>query len=106
MARFLVSWHLNTASWPMDLQKSLEMNETLWAVMDDLMKKGLVKDYGVFPDGESGYLVAEGQATDVFMSVNMFIPYVSCEVHEIIPFEKQKEIVRTLLSAAIAAMKK
>jgi hypothetical protein len=36
----------------------------------------------------------------------MFIPYVSFEVHEIIPYEKQKEIVRVLLKTAITARKK
>jgi hypothetical protein len=89
-----------------DPQKSRELNEILWAVLDDLMKKGLVKDYGIFPDGESGYLIAEGEAVSVYTSVNMFIPYVSCEVQEIIPFEKQKEIIRALSQMAIASMKK
>ena len=89
----------------MDPQKSRELNEILWAVLDDLMKKGLVKDYGIFPDGESGYLIAEGEAVSVYTSVNMFIPYVSCEVLEIIPFEKQKEIIRALCKAQIAQAK-
>ena len=106
MARFLVSWRVNTASWPMDPQKSLELNEKLWAVMDDLMKKGFVKDYGIFPDGESGFIIGEGETTNIYSAVNMFIPYVSCEVHEIISYEKQKEIVRAVCKAAIAAMKK
>jgi hypothetical protein len=107
VARFHLSWRLNTASWPVgDPQKTLELNETLWAVMDDLMKKGLVKDYGIFPDGESGFLIGEGEAADVYMSVNMFIPYVSCEVQEIIPFEKQKELIRALCKMATASMKR
>ncbi len=106
MARFLVLWQTNTASFPHDPQKTLELNETLWSYMDDLMKKGLVKDYGIFPDGESGFLIGEGETTSLFKAVNMFMPYVSCTVHEIISYEKQKEIIRELCKAAIAAMKK
>ena len=105
MARFHVSWRINTASWPTDPQKSMELNEMLWSVLDDLMKKGLVKEYGIFPDGESGFLIAEGEVTDVYTGANMFIPYTSSEVHEIITLEKQKEIVRALCKMAIASKK-
>ena len=106
MARFFVSWRINIASWPKDPQANLQLNEMLWATVDDLMKKGLVKDYGIFPDGESGFIIGEGETTNIFMAVNMFSPYVSVEVHEIISYEKQKEIVRALCKVAIDAMKK
>ena len=106
MARFHVSWRINTLSWPKDVQMAMQLNEALWAVTDDSMKKGLVKDYGVFPGGESGFLIGEGETIDVYKAVNMFIPWVSCEAHEIIPYEKQKETVRALCQAAIAAKKK
>ncbi len=92
--------------WPADPEKSLGMNELLWAAMDDLMKKGLVKDYGIFPDGASGFLVCEGETANVYAAVNMFIPFVSSDVNEIISYEKQKETVRALSKLAIAAMKK
>ena len=107
MGRFLLLWRVNWDRWPVqDLSKHLEMNEKLWKVMDDLMKKGIVKDYGIFPEGESGFLIGEGDAITVFKNASMFVPYVSSEVHEIIPFEKQKEITRGILQAQIAAMKK
>jgi hypothetical protein len=76
-----------------------------WGFIDDLMKKGLVKDYGVFPDGGSGFIIGEGEIINIYSAVNMFIPYVSCEVHEIISYEKQKEIQRALM-AAVDAMRK
>ncbi len=105
MARFHVSWRINTATWPKESKVNRELNETFWTVIDDLIKKGLVKDYGIFPDGDSGYLIGEGETTNIYSAVNMFIPYVSCEVHEIISFEKQKEIQRALM-AAVDAMRK
>lgn len=78
----------------------------MFAAMDDSMKKGLVKDYGSFPDGASGYLIGEGEATDVFIGANTFMPYISSEVHEIIPYDKSKEILRALLKAQVKAAKK
>ena len=69
------------------------------------MKKGIMKDYGIFPDGGSGFIIGEGETTNIYSAVNMFLPYVSCEVHEIISFEKQKEIQRALMAAADAMRK-
>ncbi len=106
MARFLLLWHINLASWPMnDPKKNMELNERLWAVIENLMKKGVVKDYGIFPDGESGFAIGEGETAEVYRDVNMFLPYVSTKVQEIISLEKQKETIRAL-HAQMAAMTK
>jgi len=106
MARFLILWRGNPlAPWPTDPSKVLELNEKMWAALDSSIKKGETKDYGVFPDGTSGYGICEGEATDIFRRANMFMPYILIEVHEIISYEKQKEIVRALLKAQIAAEK-
>ena len=106
MGRYMVLWRVNWDRFPADPSKTLELNEQLWMVMDDLMKKGIVKDYGIFPEGESGFLIGEGDTTEIYKNVNMFIPYVFSEVHEIVPYEKQKEITRGRLKTQIAAMKK
>jgi hypothetical protein len=107
MARFLVLWHVNPlAPFPTDPAKNLELNEKLWAIMDGLMKKGEVKDYGMFPDGTSGYCIVEGETTDVLRGAFSFSPYIVPEVHDIISYEKQKETLRALCKAQIAATKK
>jgi hypothetical protein len=77
-----------------------------WAGIDDLIKKGIVKEFGFFLNGTSGYAIGEGESADTFRNVSMFLPYWESEVHEIIPFEKGKEILRGLLKAQIAATKK
>jgi L-rhamnose mutarotase len=102
VGKYLLLWQVNFSFWPLEPSKSLELNEKMWTAMDDLMKKGLVKDYGIFVDGQSGYLIAEGEADNLYMAANMFIPYVSAEVHEIVSYEKQKEIIRGMLRAAAA----
>lgn len=42
----------------------------------------MVKEFGYFADGRSGYSIGEGGTADVFGAVNMYIPYVQFEVHE------------------------
>ena len=107
MARFLVLWRVNwSAPWPTDPSKNLQLNERMWTGIDALMKKGVVEEYGIFPDGASGFAIGKGEATDVFSAVSMFQPYVICEVHEIISHEKSREIMRGLMKTLIAAAKK
>jgi len=107
MARFLVLWRLNPlAPWPTDPSKTLELNEKMWAAIDGSMKKGEIEEFGVFPDGYSGYGIGKGETVDVYRAGLMFQPYVLFDIHEIIPYEKSKEIVRALCEAQIAAAKK
>lgn len=107
MARFLALWRVNTAV-PVstDPSKSLELNEKMWAAMDGLIKKGEIEEFGIFPDGYSGFAISKGETADLFKNVTLFHPYFLTDVHEIIPYEKQKETLRAILNAQIAAAKK
>jgi hypothetical protein len=107
VARFLSLWRMNTAApFPADPSKVLEMNEKMFAAMDALIKQGKIKEFGFFPDATSGYVVGEGDSTDTFRSAMMFLPYILGETHEIIPYEKGKEILFALYKAQVEAAKK
>lgn len=106
MARFLVLWRQNPAApWPADPTESLQLTERMFAAIDDLMEKGEIEEFGFFQDAISGYVISKGESADVFRRVNMFQPYIHCEVHEIIPWEKGKEIEIAVLKAKIEAAK-
>jgi hypothetical protein len=90
----------------MDPKQSLEVHEKMWAMIDGLMKKGEIEEFGFFPDGYTGYVIGKGTSEDFFRNAESFLPFVISELHEIIPYEKAKEIMRARLKAQIAAMKK
>jgi L-rhamnose mutarotase len=97
MARYLVLWRRNpVAPWPKDLAESAKLHEVMWASIDNLMKKDEIKEFGWFLDGASGYSIGEGEPATVLRNVSMFMPYIECEIHEIIPHEKAKETMRAL----------
>ena len=107
MGRFLVLWRQNPmAPWPTDPSEGLKMNEMMMMAIDDLMKKGEIEEFGFFPDGTSGYGISKGEITDAYRRVSMFQPYITVEVHEIIPFKKGWEISREVMKAQIEARKK
>ena len=104
MARFLVLWHTSpVAPWPMNPDEYLKLEERMWAGMDNLMRQGMVKEFGYFADGRSGYSIGEGQTADVYRTVHMFMPWVEFDVHEIIPYEDGKKIVRDVCALLKAA---
>jgi hypothetical protein len=94
------------APWPTDPSKLLELQEKMWAAVDDLLKKGEKEQFGVFPDGTSGFSIVKGETVDLYKMTSMFQPYCIFEPREIIPYEKSKEVIRAILKAQIAGMKK
>lgn len=99
MTRYLILWRMNPAApWPTDPSKGSELNEMMWMAIDRFKHEGLLEDFGFFPDGTSGYAIGKGDAIGVFSSLNMFIPYMLADVHEIIPYEKGKKALREVLA--------
>jgi hypothetical protein len=90
------------APWPKDPDEAAKLREKMWAGIDSLLKKGEVKEFAYFLDGTSGYAIGEGEIADIFRDVSMFTPYYVSEVHEIMPYEKGKEILRALWKAQTA----
>jgi len=108
MARFLVLWSENpNIRFPEDPAKSSELAELMFAAIDGFLQSGLLEDFGYFPDGTTGYAICKGEAEDIFSGINLFQPYILCEVcQEIIPYKKGKEIMRALLKQLAAASQK
>ena len=107
MVKYLTFWRVNTAAiGTLEPSKSVEINQMMFAAMDALIKKGEIKEFGFFPDATSGYLIGEGEATDIFKAANMFLPFILSETNQVIPYEKGKEILLALLKAQVAPAKK
>jgi hypothetical protein len=95
LPRFLILWQRSpSAPWPKDLKETAKLLETMWAGIDNLIKKGEVKEFGWFLDGKSGYAIGEGESTTVLRDVSLFMPFEEFEVHETIPYEKGKAATR------------
>ena len=78
----------------------------MFAGIERLMESGEVEEFGFFADGRSGYAIGKGETLDSFRSVSMFLPFIHCEVHEIIPYKEGKETSITILKTMIKLTKK
>ena len=113
MSRFLVLWRTNSAAIPLmptDPSERLKMLEMEYAAIEDLMKKGQIEEFGFFVDtnegGLYGYGLAKGDITEVARSAWMFAPHCLMDIHEIIPYDKGKEIRMELMKAMAEAARK
>jgi hypothetical protein len=107
VARYLVLWRQNPAApTPTTPSENLQLNEMMFAAIDDLMARDEIEEFGFFSDGRSGYVIGKGETIDSFRNVSMFLPYVYSEVHEIIPYKKGKETLITLLKTMTELAKK
>ena len=68
-------------------------------MLDDMKKKGTLLDFGFFLDGTSGYAMGEGTGETAFRGVSMFLPFMKCEVYEIVSYKRGKELVREVHKA-------
>lgn len=107
MAKFLALWRFNpTAPWPTDPVEAAELFETRFAANDTLLQTGEVQEIGRFLDGKSGYVIASGESKDQFGRSFAAFPFAAMEVHEIVPFETVKEVVKGVLKAKAEAVKR
>jgi len=107
VARYLTLWHMNpVAPTPTDPSENLKLNEMMFAGIENLMASGEIEEFGFFADGRSGYAIGKAETIDIFRNVSMFLPYIHCEVHEIIPYKEGKETSIAVMKTMIELAKK
>lgn len=104
IGKYLIIWTQNPmAPWPTDPAGALKLYETLWVVMDSLMKKGEVAELRWFLNSTSGYAIGEADAATILKNSSLFSLYFNMTVQEAIPYETGKQVLKASLQAAIEA---
>jgi L-rhamnose mutarotase len=102
LTKFVILWCTNLAApFPTDSKEYKSFMEHIWASIDKRVKEGMLKDYGFFLESKAGYAIAETTAEQVFKFVSMFAPYWTFTIHEVMPYEKGKDILRRVMTGAI-----
>jgi hypothetical protein len=77
----------------------------MFAAMDNMLQICEVQEFGLFLGATSGYVIAGGESKDELRRWHSFYPLIESEVHETVPYETGKEVVRGFLKAKAEAMK-
>ncbi|HYC19397.1 MAG TPA: hypothetical protein VEF35_02090 [Candidatus Bathyarchaeia archaeon] len=109
MVKYMTLWRANPDAWPTDPNQVVQLNEMMFAMLDERLKSGQMLEFGYFENGKSGYAISTGDdAKAVFTSSSAIFPWFLTEAHEVLDYKTGKEILRHVKKAQaeqMAAMK-
>jgi len=96
MGRYLYLWEIDRTKIPLDpKERGVGFSVLLEMVKQD-MKKGITKDWGVFPGEFNGYSVVEGTEVEIMNQVQQYTPFVHFEAHPIGSVAQVDEMIKVL----------
>jgi hypothetical protein len=96
MGKYLYLWEIDRAKIPLDpKERGIGFSMLLEMVKQD-MKKGITKDWGVFPGEFNGYSVVEGTEVEIMNQIQQYTPFVFFKVHPIASVTQAEEMIKVL----------
>jgi hypothetical protein len=96
MGKYLMLWELNESKIPVKVKDRGVATSFLLETVKQDMKKGLVKDWGVFVAENNGYAVSEGTEMDVINMMQQYNPFVRFKVHPIASVSHMDEMIKAM----------
>ncbi|MHC4458219.1 MAG: DUF3303 family protein [Planctomycetota bacterium] len=97
MAKYLVKWETDTTKIPDDPQARGELFIKMLEATKQALGNGQVSDWGQFVGGGKGYGIAEGDAVDVFKTLQQWAPYVTFKVQEVLSVDEVTKAVKSMV---------
>ena len=96
MGRYLLLWEIDRTRIPVDpKERGVGFNMLLEMVKQDI-KKGITKDWGVFPGEFNGYSVVEGTEVEIMKQLQQYSPFVHFKIHPIGSVAQAEEMIKAL----------
>ena len=96
MARYLALWEADYARIPVDPKE----RKAGWTVLLDMvkqdLKKGLIKEYGVFVGAPNGFSVMEGTEVEVSAAIQKYIPFFTYKVFPVASIDQVEQVIKGL----------
>ena len=96
MARYLYLWEIDKTKIPIDPKERGKMWGLLLNVVKQDMEKGITKDWGSFVGETNGFFVAEGDAVEIGLTIQQYVPYVSFKSSPIASINEVDKVIKTL----------
>ncbi len=107
MTKFLTLWRsCPSAQLPTDPTELQKIRDMLWGLLDLGISMGQVKDAGYFLDGNSGYFIAEADASEALQAAISTCPFIEYDmIAAVVPYDEGKKLFREDTKARTEAMK-
>ncbi|UCG82822.1 MAG: hypothetical protein JSW38_11660 [Dehalococcoidia bacterium] len=87
MAKYFISWETDESLWPSKPKEQGSLALKLGGMVKQDIEDGKVTDWGVYVGGDRGYMIAEGEAVDLYRNLQRFHPYVDFMVHQVVSID-------------------
>jgi hypothetical protein len=91
MAKYLITWEADEHLWPVDSKEQGALSVKLGEMVQRAMKEGKITDWGIFIGGDRGYIIAEGNAAELYAELQQFHPYMDFLVHQVLSLDEAIE---------------
>jgi hypothetical protein len=99
MGKYLTLWETDTSRVPEDPKEQLELFTRLANMVQEDLKNGPTKDFGMFLGGDSGYAIDEGTEEEVAMANMKYYPVVKSTVQQVISADQIQKIIEKFKSS-------
>ena len=96
MEKYLLLWEFDRTKIPVDpKERGIEFNMLMKIIKQDI-KKGILKDWGVFVGESHGYSVVQGTEVEVIKAIQRYTPFVYFASHPIATVTQAGEMIKAL----------
>lgn len=94
MGRYLILWELDKSHVPTDPKQRADGWAFLMEMVKQNIKKGLVKEWGMFVGELRGFDIVEGSEVEIGKMITHYVPFINFQVHPIATLSHVEEILK------------
>ena len=96
MSKVLILWKGVNARVPADPKEAMKLFSFLTQTVQEDLKSGKLKDWGVFAEGSEGYAIYEGNEIDLAMEVGKYTPFIEFEARMVLSVDQQMGLLQKM----------
>jgi hypothetical protein len=97
MTKYLVKWQKNESLMPQDPVMMAKLQLSLLEGAKADLKSGKIIDWGSYSDASGGYLIVEGNESDLFNGILKYYPYISFDAKPVLSVDQVIEAINKIM---------
>jgi hypothetical protein len=96
MAKYLMIWELDASKIPIGREDRAAAWTPMVAMVEQGIKDGYIKDWGIFVGESRGYSIAEGTEAEIALFNQQWVPFVDFKVHPVATIKDIRKVIEGL----------
>jgi hypothetical protein len=96
MPKYLVTWKAVNSRFSENVEAKAKQLKAFAQLIQEALKSGALKDWGIEGDGMKGYGIFEGSETEGALMAMMYTPFYEFEIHSVLTADQWMEVLNTV----------